>query len=114
MSETKHTLEKWVVGIEPRGKNMWGLSILTADGGLIADLSGHYRNSRTRADVDPFTEANARLFAASPGLLAALKECENLLIKIANIYGGTTGENGCDTLSARANARAAIQRAEGG
>lgn len=74
-----HTPGPWKVRAWPRGNGKrWGLSITTADepdvtAGLIADVSGEYKQGRVRSDVSPLTEANARLIAAAPALVAALQ-----------------------------------------
>jgi hypothetical protein len=57
-----------------RGTKYWGLSIVTGtapdeQSGILADLSGHYRNEHTRADVLPGTDANAELIAEAFNVL---------------------------------------------
>lgn len=63
MSETKHTPGPWHCGQESVDPEWW---IVTIKGGLIiANVNAHFRQ-----------EANARLIAAAPDILAALRECE--------------------------------------
>ena len=85
----------------------WYAKNSSGDQGIVIDAN-------TGRNVAVAYEArDTAILAAAPEMFAALVECEQLLHKIACIYGGTTGPRGCDTLSARRAARAAIAKATG-
>ena|SRR5580765_6125700 len=95
----KHTPGPWGAYNLSKGN----IAIETREGVRVANASGD------TCDV----EANARLIAAAPELLAALKAAYSALALIDD-FGTATGENPDVQNAALDQARAAIAKAEGG
>ena len=74
-------------------------AVIAMDGTGVAGMTGYYNDP----DIWPVMEANARLIAAAPDMLAALRE----LVRKADF-----GEPVPDWLNAWDEARAAIAKAE--
>jgi hypothetical protein len=100
----------WSVDSDPRNQH-WtdGLSIIDAAGGTVAHLTRGYEfygSSDPRAgDAGP-SFANARLIAAAPELLAALRQ-------MVSLYDGVRDAIGPSVALKLAQADAAIAKAEG-
>jgi hypothetical protein len=73
MSKATFTPGEWRVGDET-GAN----GVYASDGMLIANTHGYTRGGRDLAKLRAEQDANARLIAAAPRMLAALKEAEAL------------------------------------
>lgn len=96
MSKTKHTPGPWKVGEENEFEAYEFVSITTESGVQIGDVSSD-------GCVDDETHANARLIAAAPDMLAALKQIESeMRAGLGSSYGET-----------REAVRRAIAKAEG-
>jgi hypothetical protein len=106
MSDVKHTPGPWHKDDcgALRGSN--GARVIVSGLGL-AFLTG-YVSEQDKAEM----EANARLIAAVPDLLEALKACEPY---VAHFQGGWSGHTpgNIDTAELLATIRAAIMKAEG-
>ena len=98
MSATKHTPGPWIVD------DLSGT--VNAHNGVVTS----FEDSDYTREQDLF---NAALIAAAPDMLAALRECVEVL-DIAEMYGlygkGSLGE--ADIIDSRGMARAAIAKAE--
>lgn len=113
----KHTPGSWVADTTTTAEHgtVWTKADYEAPAGRwpapIADCSDMLEHRRPVVEW----QANARLIAAAPDLLKALKEACDVL-SLAVSYGlydeGSLGE--ADILDTRAMARAAIAKAEGG
>lgn len=80
MSETsKHTPRPWVLMPEFHGDHGQYYITDEADGSEIASVTAWIGEHRAEA------EANARLIAAAPELLAALKEAKSLAVTMAGL-----------------------------
>ena len=111
---TLHTAGPWGYGWETSARE-WAI-ITNSAGNIIANVN---TESGPDAQSVPATrkmpaEANARLIAASPDLLEALRQCQRVLHDL------TRGDKSLSTLhiythavEAEARARAAIAKAEG-
>jgi len=96
--ETKHTTGPWVIDW-----NVARLDIFSSDTKvLVASL----RRSALSEDIDEAARANARLIAAAPELLNALRELSDLVDLILS------GDYTPDSFTTQP-ARAAIAKAEG-
>jgi len=96
--ETKHTTGPWVIDW-----NVARLDIFSSDAKvLVASL----RRSALSEDIDEAARANARLIAAAPELLNALRELSDLVDLILS------GDYTPDSFTTQP-ARAAIAKAEG-
>jgi hypothetical protein len=73
MSEAKHTRGPWAIRY---GTNVWGKRTDTGHDGTVANCGTHHHS---HVDCGPENEANAQLMAASPDMLAALRESLDLL-----------------------------------
>ena len=102
MSEAKHTPGPWEFG---PNHSSTGLA-----GQLVVRPAGEFPHGEWVADVgsmyDDHREANARLIAAAPELLAALQEVTMVLDRIFGVEGR---EPDAESISGRA--RAAIAKA---
>jgi hypothetical protein len=92
MSTQKHTSGPWKFSFESIDSE-WAI-ITTASGSIISNVNSDQRQ-----------KANARLIAAAPELLAALKQC----LLIVDVFMRVSGGEGD---IAAMNARAAIAKAE--
>ena len=106
----KHTPGPWQHFVKLSGsENHRGFRILTADGWALADVQP--------ADEDGIEgEANARLIAAAPDLLEALKRMASIIDKMGDMPDGFIHPSPWQTLKceeALTQARAAIAKAEG-
>jgi hypothetical protein len=100
MSESKHAKGPWTVGAEFDGEH-GQFSILDGDGSECATVTAWIGKHR------PEAEANARLVAAAPELLASL-----ILLRDADDMGKPDGHNFMGP-ELRAATDAAIAKAEG-
>lgn len=82
--------------------------IITAESKIIAQLPGPDGTDTT----ERLQKADARLIAAAPELLMALKLAGDTLDIVAAKFGSATGPNGCNTLPARQAAQVAIAKAQ--
>jgi hypothetical protein len=102
VSEAKHTPGPWILSESLGSSNSY--KIEKEPGGLVVKIYGRDANIPTGEIVRvKRTEANARLIAAAPDLLAA---CENALATI-------TGERVGGAISTEIELRAAIAKAKG-
>ena len=104
---TRHTPGPWHTTHKDYGDEWWfggrgeGQCIVEdASGEMIAVYGGH-------------DEANARLIAAAPDLLAALVEAEPLLVALIERVKRAPGGDETYTLGVLADIRAAVARAKG-
>jgi len=111
---SKHTPGPWRISYDHEG-----LPIVVAVAGGAVPIRTPFREDafsadpRTRADFDTATvDANARLIAAAPDLLAALEDAEFLLRKIA-INPKEAGAMVDSFRRSAEDARAAIAKATG-
>ena len=70
---SKHTPGPWKVSLTD------DTTVIAPDNSVIAEIDGDYN----QPDLWPIMEANARLIAAAPELLEALKDCIKRLRKCA-------------------------------
>ena len=106
---SKHTPGPWQHSVRlSASENHRGFSIWTADGWALADVQP--------ADEDGTEgEANARLIAAAPDLLEALKRMASIIDKMGDMPDGFIHPSPWQTLKceeALEQARAAIAKAE--
>lgn len=99
MTEHKHTRGPWRTG--PVDDTI----IKGADGSIIANVDGDYN----QPDTWPIMEANARLIAAAPDLLAALEAVVDCHAALTRHVGHSD-----DTAVCLVTARAAIAKAKEG
>lgn len=101
----KHVKGPWV----PNPDTMF---VRTADGRAVAAVYGN----RNDCSVDECGRARARLIAAAPDLLAALKACQAALAMIdpKAIKSSSVINAFAQATEAECKARAAIAKAEGG
>jgi len=94
-----HTPGPWLINVAPNGETS---GIISANGGMthIADtFDAAYHNAIARGQVHPATEflvqsqANARLIAAAPDLLAALKEMNAVAGEVLSYLSLAHGPN---------------------
>ena len=99
----KHTPGPWNIYDEPRG---YGFCVRTEPGGeIIADYSCFLK------EVEQPARANARLIAAAPDLLEALRLCMTFIVELAE--SGDAGFWDAEKTPEVIAARAAIARATG-
>jgi hypothetical protein len=96
MSEPKYTPAPWTMK-QGRNKSLW---VMAPDETCVAEIGGHFEGHH---------EANARLIAAAPDLLAA---CEELLASVRRIAALNGGGYMRDDSARCERAQAAIDRAK--
>lgn len=69
-----HTPGPWQAAHRKREDGMWSTEVFTADGEAICSVAWYPRPIDEHGVIGTYREANARLIAAAPELLAALKE----------------------------------------
>lgn len=100
MSESKHTPGPWMMATRPSSIVGWPVVAPYAMGRSVCNVTAGHDESA----------ANARLIAAAPDLLAALKDARETIIQHVNSRGSEAEGSSADWV---AEIDAAIARAEG-
>ena len=110
MTKSKHTPGPWMAA--SKASSIVGLPVVAKTGRSIASVT--FFNLGERFDHhEQESYANARLIAAAPGMLAALKEAADFMSDIARDHHPNWRPEMCDPDSVLGKVYAAIARAEG-
>ena len=93
MTEAKHTPGPWVVG-----NRYTATGVYTTNGGLVANTHGAQRNFRRDEHIIE-QDANARLIAAAPDMLEALRAARAEIVSLEWAHFNEFGRPG-DTFDA--------------